>query len=71
MTWDQNIVISFRVIALNSHRLIMPAAITIVTRPRGTAQRAAPRPRSALWRKADLIRKRWRSLFPISTAPSK
>jgi len=33
-----------------------------VTRPRGTAPCAAPRPRGALWRKADLIRKRWRSL---------
>jgi hypothetical protein len=48
-----------------------PPPSPVVTRPRGTAPCAAPQPRGALWRKADLVRKRWRSLSPISTAPSR
>jgi hypothetical protein len=42
-----------------------PPPSPAVTRPRGTAPCAAPRPRGALWRKADLIGKRWRSLSDL------
>jgi hypothetical protein len=55
-------------------RVIMPAAITGRDATARYSAMRGPRPRGALWPKADLIRKRWRSLsdldYSLQKSPS-
>ena len=52
-------------------RVIKPAAITGRDSTARYSAMRAPRPPGALWRKADLIRKRWRSLSRVRPLRSK